>query len=232
MRTITGLTGAAPVWAQFIRTVLAGQPEQAFKQPPGLVKVEVCAISGLLPSPACPYRRSEWFIQGTQPRTVDTVYQSVTIDSATGRLADASTPPERRIPRLVLDLPPQAQPWAHAQKLALLSDLTAGQDLPTGGPTRPAPQAPLSLVSPADSTIFKIAPGLDANTQRLRLAAVGEAGLGTVTFYMDGSPVAALSAPPYETWWQLAPGSHTTWAQAVRANGELVTSAQIHFVVK
>ncbi len=232
MRNITGLTGAAPVWAQFIRTVLEGQPEQTFTQPPGLVKVEVCAISGLLPSPACPYHRTEWFLQGTQPRTVDTIYRQVTIDSASGYLVDDLTPPERRITRLVLDLPPQAQAWAHSQHLALLSDVTPAQAQPAGNATLPTPGTALSMVSPADSAIFQIAPGLDADTQRLRLAAVGEVGLGAVTLYVDGAPVATLAAPPYETWWQLSPGSHTAWAQAVRSDGTQVTSAQIHFVVK
>jgi len=34
----------------------------------------------------CPYRRLEWFIDGTQPTQYDTIYHSVVLDSATGRL--------------------------------------------------------------------------------------------------------------------------------------------------
>jgi membrane carboxypeptidase/penicillin-binding protein PbpC len=231
MRDITGLTGAAPVWHQFIRTVLEGQPEQPFIQPPGLVKVEVCRLSGMLPTPACPYRRAEWFIDGAQPRSPDTIYREVTIDRATGRLADDSTPPDRRVVQVVLDLPPQAQPWAHTHHLALLSDLLSGGIQPTSGAGVTDPALPLSLVSPPNGAIYQLSAGFDANAQSLRLAAVGEAGLGPVTFFIDGNPVATLAAPPYETWWPLAPGVHEVWAEARRSNGELVTSSRVRFEV-
>jgi membrane carboxypeptidase/penicillin-binding protein PbpC len=230
MRDITGLTGAAPIWAQFIRTVLAGQPELPFTQPPGLVKEEVCAISGMLPTPLCPYLRAEWFIQGTQPKLPDTVYQQVTIDSATGHLATGSTPPERRITRVVLNLPPQAQPWAHAQNLTLLSDVTSPPTV-MQTPSNPSTAAPLSLIYPPADAIYQLASGFNAAAQQLQLVAVGEAGLGTVTFYVDGTLVATVNAPPYEAWWPLAAGSHTAWAQATGPNGESITSEKVHFEV-
>ncbi|RPI87368.1 MAG: PBP1A family penicillin-binding protein, partial [Chloroflexi bacterium] len=49
MRDVSGITGAGPIWHQFMRTVLAGTQEQAFKRPEGLIQVEVCSLSGLLP---------------------------------------------------------------------------------------------------------------------------------------------------------------------------------------
>jgi 1A family penicillin-binding protein len=53
MRDVNGLTGAAPIWAEFMRTVLNGRPERGFTRPPGLVQVEICSLSGLLPTPDC-----------------------------------------------------------------------------------------------------------------------------------------------------------------------------------
>ena len=94
MRDVSGVTGAAPIWAQFMRSVLTGTPEREFIRPPGLKQVEVCALSGLLPTPDCPYRRLEWFIEGTQPIQKDTVYRRVTINIRTGGLANADTPPK------------------------------------------------------------------------------------------------------------------------------------------
>ena len=53
MRDITGLTGAAPMWAETIRALLAGTPEKGFTRPAGLVQVEVCAYPACcLPRPA------------------------------------------------------------------------------------------------------------------------------------------------------------------------------------
>ncbi len=123
MHDVTGLSGAGPVWHYFMRTVLAGQPDKPFAQPPGMVMVEVCALSGLLPTEDCPYRQREWFLAGTQPVEMDSFYQRVTLDRATGLLANAATPPERQVAQLALDLPAQFHPWARAEGLLLLDDL-------------------------------------------------------------------------------------------------------------
>ena len=123
MREVNGLSGAAPIWHQFMRSALAGSPPRQFIRPPGLVQVEVCRLSGLLPTPACPYRRMEWFIAGTQPIQADRVYREVTVDPSTGKLASPATPPTRRLRQVVLDLPPQAYPWARAEGLPLYADL-------------------------------------------------------------------------------------------------------------
>jgi membrane carboxypeptidase/penicillin-binding protein PbpC len=232
MRNITGLTGAAPIWHQFIRTVLEGTPEESFTQPPGMVKVEVCRLSGMLPTTACPYRRMEWFIEGTQPQAEDTLYRQVTIDRSTGRLADESTPPDQRITQVVLDLPPLAQPWARSHHLILLSDMLTGVVQPTQESSSTSSPLPLSLVSPADGTIYQLSAGFDAQAQSLHLAAVGEAGLKQIMIYIDGTPVASLDAPPYETWWALTPGQHEAWAEATRANGEKTVSPRVHFEVR
>jgi membrane carboxypeptidase/penicillin-binding protein PbpC len=125
MREVNGLSGAAPIWHQFMRSALAGRPARPFVRPPGLVQVEVCKLSGLLPTPQCPYRRMEWFISGTEPTAPDTFYREVTLDASTGRLATALTPVDRRTRRVALDLPPQAHPWARAQGLPLYADLKA-----------------------------------------------------------------------------------------------------------
>ncbi|MEJ2749509.1 MAG: penicillin-binding transpeptidase domain-containing protein, partial [Anaerolineae bacterium] len=85
MENVSGVSGAGPIWHYFMRAALAGQPETNFVQPPGLVQVEICALSGLLPGDDCPYRRREWFLAGTQPVESDTFYQRVALDSRTGR---------------------------------------------------------------------------------------------------------------------------------------------------
>lgn len=236
MRDVNGLSGAAPIWHQFMRAVLASQPAQGFSRPPGLVQVEICALSGLLPSEACPYRRLEWFISGTQPARTDTFYRQVWVDRVTGRLAAPDTPPEQRQQRVVLDLPVPARPWARSQGLALYSDLQPGVTLDSmqNGAPEPAgsPMAPLQLVSPAQGGLYRLSPSLDASAQRLRLEATGEADLRQVTLWVDGVQIASLESLPYQAWWVLEPGVHRAWAQAQRSSGEQVTSPEVTFTVK
>ena len=236
MRGVSGLSGAAPIWHQFMRAVLTGRPPRPFVQPQGLVHVEVCELSGMLPTPACPYRRWEWFIEGTQPTQPDRLFQQVQVDRLTGLMADASTPPERLITQAVLDLPPQAAPWAHAQGLKLLVDLSPAAQAAAGGPgsigNLTQLDAPLRLVSPAQGSIYRLAQGYDPAAQRVLVEAVGEAGLQDVSLWVDGNLIAHFDQSPYQVWWQLAPGTHQAWAQGNRANGERVSSERVEFEVK
>jgi membrane carboxypeptidase/penicillin-binding protein PbpC len=231
MRDVTGLTGAAPIWHEFLRAVLTGQPEQDFPRPQGLVQVEICSLSGMLPTPDCPYRRMEWYIAGTQPTMEDTFYYRVEIDQVTGLLATAETPPERLVSLLALDLPPQAHPWARSQGLLLLADLASTS--PSTSEAASGGESPLYLVSPPASSIYQISPVLPAESQRLQIEVVAASGLGLkeVTIWVDGSLAATFSQPPYIFWWALVEGEHQAWAQAVTVAGEKLASPVITFEV-
>jgi penicillin-binding protein 1C len=225
MRGITGLTGAAPVWHQFIRTMLNNQPEETFEQPPGLIQVEVCALSGLLPTAACPYRQLEWFIEGTQPTTYDSIYQQVEVDTATGRLADEETPPERRAMQTALDLPAEAQPWARSQGLLILNDIANSQissDI----------EDALRLISPGDQASYLIASDLPLDSQQIPIEVVGQGNLKNVSLWVDDQLLATFAGPPYKSWWTLLEGKHQAWAQATTPEGVNISSQVVEFTVR
>jgi membrane carboxypeptidase/penicillin-binding protein PbpC len=240
MREVNGLSGAAPIWHQFMRTVLAEQPIQEFVRPQGLTQLEICALSGMLPGEACPYRRKEWFIQGTQPSQVDSLYRQVTLDKLTGWLADENTPPEQRLRQVVLDLPPEAEPWAQSQGFWLYNDLVQNRQVTTTGApganlTLPIPGLEafgLEISSPAAGSIFHLSTEFASDAQRIPLQAVGQQpGLSEVTFWVDGVQVARLESAPYQTWWTLTPGEHRVWAEALTPQGEKLASPVVVFMV-
>jgi 1A family penicillin-binding protein len=230
MREVNGLAGAAPIWHEFMRAVLAGTPIRDFSQPGGLVQEEVCALSGQLPSEACPYRRLEWFIAGTQPTQKDSLYKTVFIDARNGHLANASTPNQDRIRQVVLDLPPAAQPWAHTQGLTLLSDLEASAGAPSATGDQAAAQ--LQIISPSPSSTYRIATNLAASDQRIPIEAVGDANLQRVTLWMDGVQIAQFESEPYQIWWSLIPGTHQVWARASLPDGQSIQSQTVSFTVE
>jgi membrane carboxypeptidase/penicillin-binding protein PbpC len=234
MREVTGLTGAAPIWHNFMRAVLAGQPERSFDRPDGLVKVEICALSGLLPTDACPFKRLEWFIAGTQPTAKDTFYRLVTVDTATNRLATEETPPGQRSIRLALDLPMQAYPWARSQGFTIYSDLLGAVEAsnPASGGPSSSSQQPIRLISPPEQAIYRFTPGYAAEAQQIRLEAVGALGVRSVILWVDGVKVASLNEAPYQAWWPLTVGQHEAWAEAVLSDGTRVTSESVTFEVK
>lgn len=224
MKDVTGLTGAAPIWHETIRKVLEGRPKTEFARPEGLIQVEICALSGLLPTEFCNHTRTEWFIAGTEPTQPDNIFQQVTIDALTGSLADASTPADRIQTKIVLDLPITAQPWARSQGLPLLADI------PYSTETTAQPQ--IALISPRPNSTFRFDPSFDASAQKLLIEAVIGAGITQVTIWVDGVPLATLTESPYQAWWQLSAGEHRFWATGVMVNGEVVTSEIIVITVQ
>jgi membrane peptidoglycan carboxypeptidase len=147
MMDISGITGAGPIWHDFMTTVLRGTPAAPFPRPDGLIQREVCADSGLLPADEsapgsgssvvpCPNRRLEWFIAGTEPRQVDLMHQRIGIDVRTGEAATAATPPEAIHYDTFWILPDEYQDWAranHVPQPVSRGTLAVGQGSQTEG---------------------------------------------------------------------------------------------------
>ncbi len=91
MQNTTGLTGAAPIWSQFMQTAvrqLTGGNPTGFVKPAGVVQETICAISGTKPSKWCPEQRVEYFAADQPPLSKDhDLWQKVLIDTWTEKLA-------------------------------------------------------------------------------------------------------------------------------------------------
>jgi 1A family penicillin-binding protein len=226
MRSVTGVSGAAPIWNQFMRAVLRGQPETAFVRPDGLVRREVCIPSGLLPTPRCPRTRPEWFIEGTEPTAADNLYQEFILDRATGLLADEDTPVERRVRQVFALYPQEAREWAIRQGIPQPPERASALT-----PVRmPDAERGLRLLSPDPYTIFEISPILPIEAQRIRFAVGVPPGTQRVTYELDGVGLPAVESAPWSLWWTLELGEHTLIAHAETPDG-LQTSAPLHFRV-
>jgi penicillin-binding protein 1C len=223
MVEVTGVSGAAPIWNAFMREALLGQPELTFAQPPGLEQVEVCALSGLLPTPACPHRALEWFIAGTAPTEPDTFWQTFTVDTRTGTLADESTPPEYVQERSYAVLPQEARDWAARNGFAS-PPVNAVVSAPDGS-------VALRLLEPDPYTVFQISPQLPAESQRLRLTVGAAPGTESVVYYLNGQMIGRADASPWAVWWTLAVGDYELVAHARLTDGTEQISEPIPFRV-
>jgi penicillin-binding protein 1C len=88
MQNTTGLTGAAPIWADFMKfgiNRLVGDNPTGFSRPAGIVEKEICAISGTEPSDWCPETRTEVFASDQLPLPKEKdLLQKVSVDTWTG----------------------------------------------------------------------------------------------------------------------------------------------------
>jgi hypothetical protein len=91
MQDTSGLTGAAPIWAEFfqegIQHLTGGNPT-GFSRPAGIIERVICSVSGTEPSEYCPDQRSEYFAadQPPLPKSED-LWDEVEIDTWTNKLA-------------------------------------------------------------------------------------------------------------------------------------------------
>ncbi len=223
MVNVSGVSGAGPIWNEFMREVLKGQPELSFERPPGLVQAEVCAASGLLPTNLCPQRRLEWFIQGTIPTEYDNMFQAFTIDRQTGLPATDQTPPSRRVERVFKVLPQEARDWGLRHGIepppVAVHTISAG-----------AGQG-LRLLTPDPYTVFQLSPVTPFDTQKIKFSVAVSPRTTEVIYLLDDQPVETVRGEPWSVWWALVPGQHTLKATATLDDGSKETCESLVFTV-
>lgn len=88
MQNTSGLTGAAPIWADFMLDaiqIVTGNNPTPFIRPPGIIEKTICAISGTEPSKWCQDVKSEVFASNQLPLPKEEdLWKEVLIDSWTG----------------------------------------------------------------------------------------------------------------------------------------------------
>jgi 1A family penicillin-binding protein len=234
MRDVSGITGAAPIWHDFMEEVLEAQPAEEFVEPEGLIHVEVCALSGQLPNPYCPHRRTELFIAGTEPTETCQMHQLFTLDAATSRLASSDTPPERVVERVYTVLPAEAVEWGRGRGLATGNWLleTGNWKLETRGQLS-ASSFQLIITSPHEGSVYRLDPALPRDAQRIEVAARAgdEVNVDRVTIYVGEESLVSLAAPPYRAMWPLVPGEHIITAVGYDTEGNRLESEPVHITV-
>jgi len=90
----TGLTGAAPIWSQFMQTaemLVSNNNPTSFTRPASVVDNTVCSASGTKPSDQCPTTKNEIFAFDQPPLGVEQdLWKRVRIDTWSGLLASSA----------------------------------------------------------------------------------------------------------------------------------------------
>lgn len=241
MYRVSGITGAGPIWHDFMEEAQRGIPVHDFVRPDGIVDQEICDASGLLPTPDCPRVRREVFIAGTQPTQTDDAYQKFAIDASTNLLwADGCRGP--RIERVFRVYPADAYEWAKTKGLTLAPEMDCTGQVQVGeGGAQPSQASKaasssrpaLEIISPAQNSIYETSPQIPANQQQVSVnARLNQAmKLSRVELLIDGVSVGEPASVPYRALWQLTVGQHTAQAIGITADGKQVSSDIVNFTV-
>jgi 1A family penicillin-binding protein len=92
MNNVDGITGAAPIWHDYMEMALAGTPVHDFTAPTGIVVAKVCASDGGLANPDDPSAISEVFLAENQ-QTKHCGWMGASIPAVTQPTTPAPTPP-------------------------------------------------------------------------------------------------------------------------------------------
>jgi len=107
MQGTTGVTGAAPIWAEIMEKASEGLPVKDFVRPPGIIEREVCAFGGHLPSPNCPKKARELFNTSQPPLPADELVekQVEAKDPKLATLAPTPVPPPATNSEIIVSEP-------------------------------------------------------------------------------------------------------------------------------
>jgi penicillin-binding protein 1B len=64
---LSGAQAALPIWIEVMKAATASQPATPFLVPPGIQKVAIDPVSGMLATSRCPERFEESFLDGEAP---------------------------------------------------------------------------------------------------------------------------------------------------------------------
>jgi 1A family penicillin-binding protein len=257
MENVSGVTGAAPIWHDVMELLHKGRPEREFSEPEGMVRVEVCADSGLLPQERleardrrlgqqpthCSHTVNELFIEGTEPTRADDWHWVYALDVRNGLLAGPGCLPEYTVQKRYTLYPAEAQDWAMWQGIPQPPDAyspmcpggaeTGNWGVETGERSASGLQS-LVMTSPDQGGHYRLSPELPAASQQLFVAVrpVDGVTLQEVTLYVDGRPLATLAGPPYQARWPMTPGTHAFWAVGVDVGGNVLESDRIVITVE
>jgi len=229
MHQVSGVTGAGPIWHDFMEEALKDAPRQPFSRPEGLVESEVCEPTGLLPGPWCLQPRRELFVAGSQPTTTETYYRALEVCASTGELASPSCPPEEVVARVFVFPPPEVVPWAREAGLPLaLSALEFpdGAASPSWDGILSGSELQVRIVSPEPGLVAEISGEIPSEHQALEIEAVlwGPSATQVVELYDNGALLASLRDAPYRILWPLAEGTHRFTAVAYDGEGNRTAS--------
>ncbi|GAB4219138.1 MAG: hypothetical protein Fur009_3770 [Candidatus Microgenomates bacterium] len=86
-RIASGATGASPIFYKLMRELLKKYPDGIMAKPDKVKAVIIDAFLGGLPKDGYP-TRSEYFIEGTEPKDISPFYKKIKISKANGKLAN------------------------------------------------------------------------------------------------------------------------------------------------
>jgi len=231
MRSVSGISGAAPLFHDVMAFLEKNKPFQFFQSPDGLKKCFICPLSGKIPGTHCPHQMEEIFIEGTEPKEVCDFHRLIRLDRRNGLLATKDCSEDVIEERIFEVFPPLYQSWVAKEGISLppqsFSSLSEEPGQGLIDYKKESESKYLAIAFPDEGDIFKIDPVLRRDYQNLRLEAIIPEEISRITWLIDGQPFATVEKP-FAAWWPLTPGRHRV---EVKTTDNKFFSQTVNFLV-
>ena len=218
---LSGVEAATPIlFALF--TALTGQDTHRWYTTPEHLKTrEVCALTGVLPSPHCPTRKSDVYIPGISSVKVCSIHKRIYVDEVNGyslcshcRNLGAAQPARDQQDtthtslntvetKIFEEWPAEAATWLAKNGFAV-PVFPEHNPLCTGTVAGTAPV----ILSPAQDTVYYIRDGVPIENQKIQLSASTSNRTQQLFWFLDGELIFKGDAgQPY--WFTPVKGAHT-----------------------
>ncbi len=227
MYKISGIDGAAPIWADFMQAVLKDKPKTTFAVPKNMTKVEVCEISGKKPTEACQERVLEWFVKGTEPKEEDTIFQKFYINITNGlnynnckEKLNANITKEE----VYMVFPPELSQWALSHNIPTPPQSVCPDAINADSNT-------IKIIKPSNNDEFSIDVNIPLAQQKALLQVTTHPQTKEVKWFVDGKVIETSLTAPFSSFWQLQTGVHAIKASALLDDGQTLESEEIKIFV-
>jgi penicillin-binding protein 1C len=232
MENLSGVDGAGPIWHDLMIEAHRQLPFQEFPIPKGLQSLNICEISGLLPTPNCLNQIKELFVTGTQPTKTDNFHQEF----------DCSSPDDSTI---YINYPQEYQEWALERDLLppsncspIFSDLSNVDSVDSSSSSL---NQPVKIITPIQNDSFQINPNLPLESQKIPIKYSISPSSSQLHLFLDGKLIYSKMALDndfstsqlYNTYfWLPQAGKHLLSAVVVSPEGLDYATPEIAFEIK
>lgn len=219
--SFTGRDAAAPLFFELLEALRPLVKEDLAQRPPfaRLETVEVCALSGGVPTPRCPHRTQVSIIPGVSPIRKCDIHREVHVVRATG-LRACAVDPSRTEPRVYEVWPSDL---AHLFERAGL----ARRQPPPYEPrcelaqVGQGPAKPPEMTSPQDGLVYNVRPS-DLEAPTIPLTAVADADVRELRWFVDNEFLGS-GGNGRPMFWKPVPGTHRVRVVDDRGHGDSAT---------
>jgi penicillin-binding protein 1C len=239
MKNVSGVDGAAPIWADFMEAALADRVNKSFTKPAGLREIELCSISGKILTDLCQEKIFELLTASQIPKERDDYYREYYINDLNGKVIPdecAGQYPASSISRkVVLAYPAELQRWAASKGLSApvfehctLSkqpDLDYPNEYPLGNAEG------IFIDNPAKNDEYMIDYTLPVQSQKIPFRVRVPVNTVKVEYFIDDQFVGSASEMPFSFLFETGPGEYSLKAKAILSDGRILFSTATTFKV-